>query len=61
MRFIFAMKKKKMSSWNDEWVQLPLGECSFVFQWQPCQGAADVLVHVRSIRPMFPKCNNGDE
>jgi hypothetical protein len=27
---------KKMSSWNDEWVQLPSGECSFLLQWQPC-------------------------
>ena len=36
VRIIFAMKGKKMSSWNDEWVQLPSGECSFLLQWQPC-------------------------
>ena len=28
--------RKKLSSWNDEWVQLPSGECSFLLQWQPC-------------------------
>jgi hypothetical protein len=27
---------KKISSWNDEWVQLPSGEGSFLLQWQPC-------------------------